>query len=143
MHIHHPETPFYHCVAGKIHPGMKIEVYGKVKHGCHQSFTVELVSGPTIVLHMNPRFGYGGCHELVMNSNIGGCWGHEERHHNPFHHGDHFDLKIKVHESHYDITVNGCHVCHFHHRMSPFTVDGLRIHGDVKIEDIHLHHHHC
>lgn len=69
-----------------------------------RSFTVELVSGPNVVLHINPRFGYGGCHELVMNSSVGGCWGHEERHHNPFHCGDHFEMKIKVHESHYDVS---------------------------------------
>uniref|UniRef100_A0A914VZY0 Galectin n=1 Tax=Plectus sambesii TaxID=2011161 RepID=A0A914VZY0_9BILA len=140
VHIHHPETPFEYNVAGEMHPGKHIEIHGKVKHGEHQQFKVELMSGPNVVFHFDPRFGYGGCHELILNSYLGG-WGEEERHHNPFHPGDHFDLKIKVKEEKYDIHVNGEELCHYHHRQSPHTIDYIRISGDIKIEDFRFHHH--
>uniref|UniRef100_A0A3Q3FAE6 Galectin n=1 Tax=Labrus bergylta TaxID=56723 RepID=A0A3Q3FAE6_9LABR len=53
---------------------------------------VDFIRGSDVVFHLNPRF-----HEqtIVRNSNLGGCWGPEEREGPfPFVHGRRFEVKL-------------------------------------------------
>ncbi|VDK56997.1 unnamed protein product [Cylicostephanus goldi] len=118
----------------QLHPGCNIDVHGEVVHGHHKDFAVELVSGPHIVLHVNFRFHH--THEVVMNSASHGAWGTEIKHKNPLHHNDQFHLHISVHQSHYEISVNGHHLADYTHRFPMESVQGIGLKGDVKVKKV-------
>ncbi|PIO77088.1 galactoside-binding lectin [Teladorsagia circumcincta] len=135
MHnVHSPAVPSAIPIQEKLHVGSKIDVHGKVKHGHHKDFSVELLSGPHIVLHINFRFQHD--HEVVMNSHSGGSWGTEVRHHNPLHHDDQFHLHIEAHQEYFEITVNGQLLAHFPHRFPMESVQALGLKGDVAVERV-------
>ncbi|PIC16142.1 hypothetical protein B9Z55_022847 [Caenorhabditis nigoni] len=116
MHvITSPDVPSAHAIREQLRAGTEIHVTGHVTHHHHKDFSVELLSGPHIVLHVNFRFEHG--HRVAMNTSVNGQWGSEIDHHNPLKHHDHFDLKIHVHEGYYHISVNGEHLADFPHRL--------------------------
>ncbi|KAL6723764.1 hypothetical protein Aduo_018734 [Ancylostoma duodenale] len=137
MHVvQHPPVPSAIPLNEQLRDGCKIDLHGRVEHGHHKNFAVELLSGPHIVLHINFRFHHE--HEVVMNSCSHGSWGPEVRHRNPLHHSDHFHLHIHVRHTHYDIEVNGHHLASFHHRFPVESVQALGLKGDVHVEKINF-----
>ncbi|EPB77885.1 galactoside-binding lectin [Ancylostoma ceylanicum] len=77
MHVvQYPPVPSAIPLNEQLRDGCKIDVHGKVEHGHHKNFAVELLSGPHIVLHINFRFHHE--HEVVMNSCSHGSWGPEK-----------------------------------------------------------------
>ncbi|KAK6032264.1 galactoside-binding lectin [Ostertagia ostertagi] len=122
MHsVHSPTVPSAIPIREKLHVGSKIDVHGKVNHGHHKNFSVELLSGPHIVLHINFRFQHD--HEVV-------------RHHNPLHHDDQFHLHIHAHQDYFEIDVNGQQLAHFPHRFPMESVQALGLKGDVVVERV-------
>ncbi|KAK6058292.1 galactoside-binding lectin [Cooperia oncophora] len=150
MHnVYNPSVPGAIPIRETLHPGCKVDIYGKVQHGHHKNFAVELLSGPHIVLHVNFRFHHS--HEVVMNSYSHGSWGTEARpllisfflfleifikHSNPLHHDDQFHLHIHAHQDHYEIEVNGHFLANFPHRFPMESVQALGLKGDVHVERV-------
>ncbi|KAF8355618.1 lec-8, partial [Pristionchus pacificus] len=114
----------------------RIDVHAHIHHG-YERFTVELLSAHHVVLHVDFRFGYMGETIVVMNSHIHGVWGEEMRVVNPVGHGD-FLLTIRAHHSHYEISVNGIHIAHFHHRLPMECVQALGLAGFGEVRSIHF-----
>ncbi|CAJ0959142.1 unnamed protein product, partial [Mesorhabditis belari] len=136
MHsIHDPHVPFALPLNEPPIPGSVIEVHGKHHH--HDTFVVELLAGPHIPLHLSFRFHHE--HDLVLNAAAHGQWGCEQRVHNPIpKHDHHFTIRIKVHDSHYDVEVDGHHIATFNHRFPYASVQAIGCHGDVHIKHIHF-----
>ncbi|PIC12166.1 hypothetical protein B9Z55_028630 [Caenorhabditis nigoni] len=135
MHvITSPDVPSAHAIREQLRAGTEIHVTGHVTHHHHKDFSVELLSGPHIVLHVNFRFEHG--HRVAMNTSVNGQWGSEIDHHNPLKHHDHFDLKIHVHEGYYHISVNGEHLADFPHRLPYQSVQAVGLKGAVHVDQI-------
>ncbi|CAP23103.1 Protein CBR-LEC-8 [Caenorhabditis briggsae] len=135
MHvITSPDVPSAHAIREQLRAGTEIHVAGHVTHHHHKDFSVELLSGPHIVLHVNFRFEHG--HRVAMNTSVNGQWGSEIDHHNPLKHHDHFDLKIHVHEGYYHISVNGEHLADFPHRLPYQSVQAVGLKGAVHVDQI-------
>ncbi|XP_074786782.1 galectin-5-like [Athene noctua] len=86
-----------------------------------------------VVLHVNPRLRES---VLVCNTRRCGCWGPEERHTAgamPFQRGQPFQLEIRPQIQAFALWVNGRHVCDYHHRLPPTSIDQLEVTGDVTL----------
>lgn len=91
-------------------------------------------NGSNVALHVNARFDEG---KIVINSLEGGEWGKEHRVKNPFHAGDPFDLRIRIHGDRYEILVNQKEVAEFEHRVSLGSVDHIEVKGDIRLDSLH------
>ncbi|KAK6046178.1 galactoside-binding lectin [Cooperia oncophora] len=73
------------------------------------SFTINLhnsaadFSGNDVPLHVSVRFDEG---KIVCNSFAKGEWGKEERKSNPYKKGDDIDIRIRAHDSKFQIFVD-------------------------------------
>ncbi|RCN49912.1 galactoside-binding lectin [Ancylostoma caninum] len=124
MHVvQYPPVPSAIPLNEQLRDGCEIDLHGRVEHGHHKNFAVELLSGPHIVLHINFRFHHE--HEVVMNSCSHGSWGPENK---PRYH-----LTPLI-----QIEVNGHHLASFHHRFPVESVQALGLKGDVRIEKINF-----
>jgi len=141
MHVvNQPAIPFWGHVPEGVHPGTVIHVDGHVPHHSDR-FEINLVSGhdighhSNIALHVNPRI-----HEeyLILNSRRHHNWENEDRHKHihSFHRGSNFSITIHVESEYYRISVNGSHLCNFHHRMPYHEVGMLWIDGCVDVHRI-------
>jgi len=147
-------VPYSGHIPGGIRVGTDVVINGRVNpHATRLS--INLCVGPTYdqdcALHFNPRFDDG---HVVRNHMQGGSWGVEETSGgNPFRRAMGFELHMKVTQHGYKITVNGKHLCDFHHRLPKESVQYIYIEGDVHIYSIrfqggsvptphHPHHHH-
>lgn len=93
-------------------------------------FHIDLIKGPDVVFHFNPRFNE---QTIVRNSNLRGCWGPEEREGGfPFVQGQRFELKILVEDDMFKVAVDGNHLLEYEHRVGGLEeVTLLRVVGDV------------
>ncbi|KAK5857984.1 hypothetical protein PBY51_011188 [Eleginops maclovinus] len=98
-------------------------------------FQVDFFKGSDVVFHFNPRFPE---QTIVRNSNLGGCWGPEERDgHFPFAQGRRFELKILVEEDYFKVAVDGSHLLEYEHRVGGMEeVTLLRVTGDVVLHSV-------
>lgn len=55
---------------------------------------------------------------------------------NPFHPGDLFDLRIRIHADRYEILVNQKEVAEFEHRIPLNLVDHIELKGDIRLDAI-------
>ncbi|PIO77091.1 galactoside-binding lectin [Teladorsagia circumcincta] len=140
MHnVFYPPVPSAIPIREKLRSGCDIDVYGKVNHGSHKNFSIELLSGPHIVLHINFRFQHSD-KQVVMNS-YSGAWGQEAcllvRHDNPLGRDDSFQLHIHCQHNYYEvIELNGTPLANFTHRFPMESVQALGMKGDVTIEKV-------
>lgn len=97
-----------------------------------ERFQVDFLKGPDVVFHFNPRFSE---QTIVRNSNLGGCWGPEEREGPfPFFPGQRFELKILVDEDMFKVAVDGNHLLEYEHRVGGLEeVTLVRIMGDISL----------
>ncbi|KAE9413507.1 hypothetical protein Angca_006979, partial [Angiostrongylus cantonensis] len=119
-----------------LRSGCKIDIHGRVANHQHNNFSIELLSGPHVVLHVDFRFHHE--HVIVMNSASYGNWGTEVRHDNPLHHDDTFYLHIHAHHDHYKIELNGHLLANYTHRFPMEAVQALGLKGDATIERVHF-----
>nr|XP_020478519.1 galectin-5-like [Monopterus albus] len=98
---------------------------------------VDFVKGPDIAFHFNPRFNE---QTVVRNSNLGGCWGPEERDGGfPFVRGQRFELKIRVESHAFKVSVDGNHLLEYKHRVKELEkVTMLHVFRDVFISSVDL-----
>lgn len=89
-----------------------------------------------VALHVNPRF-EGGNRFVVLNSEMDGEWGYEERIDSPeLYPGADFDMSIKMQKCGYDIVINGNYLTTFPFRSNPDDVDFIEIDGDVTLDEV-------
>ncbi|XP_070834627.1 galectin-3 [Chaetodon trifascialis] len=110
-------------------PRLLITIVGEPTPGADR-FQVDFIKGPDIVFHFNPRFNE---QTIVRNSNLGGCWGPEEREGGfPFVQGRRFELKILVEEEMFKVAVDGAHLLEYEHRVGGLEeVTLVRVAGDL------------
>lgn len=117
-----------------IMPQLVITIDGEPVPGADR-FQIDFIKGSDVVFHLNPRF-----HEqtIVRNSNLGGCWGPEEREAMfPFVQGRRFELKILVEEDSFKVAVDGNHLLEYEHRVGGLEeVTLLRVTGDVALYSV-------
>ncbi|KAM8736354.1 galectin-3 [Acanthopagrus latus] len=117
-----------------IMPRLVITIVGEPVPGADR-FHVDFIKGHDVVFHFNPRF-----HEqtIVRNSQLGGCWGPEERDGGfPFCQGRRFELKILVEEDSFKVAVDGSHLLEYEHRVGGLEdVTLLRVVGDVVLHSV-------
>ncbi|KAF6724032.1 Galectin-3 [Oryzias melastigma] len=99
---------------------------------CHFRFQVDFIKGSDVVFHFNPRFNE---QTIVRNSNLGHCWGPEERDGGfPFVQGRTFELKILVEADMFKVAVDGVHLLEYEHRVGGLEdVTLLRVTGDLML----------
>lgn len=112
-----------------IMPQLVITIVGEPVPGADR-FQVDFIKGSDIVFHFNPRFNE---QTIVRNSNLGGCWGPEEREGGfPFVQGRRFELKILVEDDMFKVAVDGTHLLEYEHRVGGLEeVTLLRVVGDI------------
>lgn len=122
-------TPFDLPLHAGIMPQLVITIVGEAIPGADR-FQVDFIKGSDIVFHFNPRFNE---RTIVRNSNLGGCWGPEEREGGfPFVQGQRFELKILVEEDMFKVAVDGTHLLEYEHRVGGLEeVTLLRVMGDI------------
>uniref|UniRef100_A0A914X173 Galectin n=1 Tax=Plectus sambesii TaxID=2011161 RepID=A0A914X173_9BILA len=138
--IRNPCVPLTIPISGGMYSGRSIVIRGTPLHSAEQRFCVDLLTSKgTLPLHINPRFGFGGSWQIILNSSTGGGqWSSEVRHANCLQIGIPFELQICVEQDKYHLTINGNRLCDFHHRELVCNVNALRITGDVAIEYINF-----
>ncbi|KAK6032267.1 galactoside-binding lectin, partial [Ostertagia ostertagi] len=115
MHnVFYPPVPSAIPIREKLRSGCDIDVYGKVNHGSHKNFSIELLSGPHIVLHINFRF---------QRSDK------QVRHDNPLGSDDAFQLRIHCQHNYYEIELNSKPLANFTHRFPMESVQALGMKG--------------
>ncbi|CAO4366496.1 unnamed protein product [Caenorhabditis nigoni] len=135
MHTYdNPSVPTALSIFEPLQDGSTISVRGHVRHGHHNDFSIELLSGPNIVLHLNFRFRRSNI--MAMNSKLDGMWGPEISHRNPLNHSDYFHLTIKVHTDAFHITLNGHHLVDYRHRYPCQSVQAVGLKGDVDVSKV-------
>ncbi|CAD6199418.1 unnamed protein product [Caenorhabditis auriculariae] len=138
MHIiEYPALPFATPIYNLNHDAV-VHVHAEPVPGPTNGFVVEFPSNEGIAFHFNVRMGNCGERTVVFNNFKHGHWKHEERHHNHFHFGQYFHLKISNHHRHFSVHVNGHHLGHFHHRESPHHIHQLAVRGDLRVHKIHF-----
>jgi len=134
-------VPYTSRLLAQIHPGQTLVVHGDVSPSANR-FEINLLNDCTeinpnmgsVPLHVNVRFDEG---KIVLNNLKGGEWGKEERHSNPLKKGEPFDIRIRVHEDKYEVSVNQKHLVDFKHREAVTAVDHLQVMGDVTLKGVH------
>uniref|UniRef100_A0A8C1PT67 Galectin n=1 Tax=Cyprinus carpio TaxID=7962 RepID=A0A8C1PT67_CYPCA len=124
-----PPLPYDLPLHAGIMPCLVITIVGEPVPGGNR-FHVDFVRGHDVVFHFSPHF-----HEntIVRNTQLGGCWGPEERHGGfPFVQGRQFELKILVEADGFKVAVDGVHLLEFEHRTGGMEdVTHLHIEGDL------------
>ncbi|VDO90416.1 unnamed protein product [Heligmosomoides polygyrus] len=104
-----------------------------------RDFSVELLSGPHIVLHVNFRFHHE--HEVVMNSASHGSWGEEVGFRRALTslQFDHMRSLIPEVVNSFQIEVNDQLLAHYKHRFPMESVQALGLKGDFSVEKVEFH----
>ncbi|TSL75313.1 Galectin-4 [Bagarius yarrelli] len=137
--VFNPVIPYSGMIPGGMLSKRTIIIRGMVPYGADR-FGINFLVGASrdIAFHLNPRIREG---VVVRNSQIGGCWGEEERdlNFNPFLEGQYFEISIRCGEEKFKVFANGQHMCHFYHRFQPYNqIDMLQVEGDVQLSYIHF-----
>ncbi|XP_040832560.1 galectin-4 [Ochotona curzoniae] len=134
-----PPVPFKGRLQGGLTARRTIIIKGFVPHHAKR-FTINFKVGSSgdVALHINPRMDEG---TVVRNSLLNGSWGTEERKmgHNPFGHGQYFDLSIRCGTDRFKVYANGQHLFDYAHRYPAFhKVDMIEIQGDVALSYVQI-----
>jgi len=134
-------VPFRSRLIHGLEPGQTLFSHGVVKEGAKE-YELNLLCGNStidktlgqVALHVNARFDEG---KIILNSLEGGEWGKEKRVKNPFHPGDVFDLRIRIHQDRYEVLVNQKEVAEYEHRVPLQLVDHIEVTGDIRLDALH------
>jgi len=138
METNYP-IPYRSKLTEPFEPGQTLIVKGKTAEDSVR-FTVNLhtasadFSGNDVPLHISVRFDEG---KLVFNTFSKGEWGKEERKSNPWKRGDDIDLRIRAHDSKFQIFADQKEVKEYEHRIPLTSITHFSIDGDVFITQIH------
>ncbi|CAP32240.2 Protein CBR-LEC-2 [Caenorhabditis briggsae] len=132
-------VPYRSKLTEPFEPGQTLIVKGKTGEDSIR-FTVNLhtatadFSGNDVPLHISVRFDEG---KLVFNTFAKGEWGKEERKSNPYKKGDDIDIRIRAHDSKFQIFVDQKEVKEYEHRVPLSSITHFTIDGDVLVNYIH------
>lgn len=133
--VYNPLVPFVHMLpGGRLAPGLTVYLSGRPHSEANTfffSFSCGSEEDSDIAFHFSPRLRQK---KLVRNSFQDGKWDTEEHkcHGFPFAPGVHFDMLIRVLDTHFEVAVNGVHYIEFQHRLQPLDrVDHFNVGGDV------------
>lgn len=134
-------VPYTSRLLNQLKAGQTLVVHGRVP-AQPERFEINLLNDCTeinpnvgnVPLHVSVRFDDG---KIVLNSFLGGEWGKEERHSNPFHKGDEFDIRFRLHDDKFEISTNQKHYADFKHRYAFNTIDYLQVKGEVILTGVH------
>jgi len=134
-------VPYTSRMLSPLQAGQTLVIHGRVPPNVKR-FDINLLNDCTeinpnmgnVPLHVSVRFDEG---KVVLNSFLGGEWAKEERHSNPFHKDQEFDLRIRVHDDKYEVSANQKHLADFKHRYAYTSIDYLQVTGDVILTGVH------
>ncbi|ULU04258.1 hypothetical protein L3Y34_017208 [Caenorhabditis briggsae] len=130
--------PYRSKLTERIEPGQTLIIRGKTIDESKR-FNINLhkdspdFSGNDVPLHLSIRFDEG---KIVYNAYTKGAWGKEERAKNPIKKGDNFDIRIRAHDTKFQISINHKEVKNFEHRIPLNSVSHLSIDGDVVLNHV-------
>jgi hypothetical protein len=131
--------PYRSKLTEPFEPGQTLIVRGKTAEDSVR-FTVNLhtasadFSGNDVPLHISIRFDEG---KIVFNTFSKGEWGKEERKSNPWKRGDDIDIRIRAHDSKFQIFADQKEIKEYEHRVPLSSISHFSIDGDVFITHIH------
>ncbi|GAB6033703.1 hypothetical protein CHUAL_000020 [Chamberlinius hualienensis] len=128
------ELPVEISIPGNLQVGSVLAVKGKPLENAERFSVNWYTSDGNVAFHFNPRF--DGDDMVVRNTRIDNSWGEEERDgRTPFKQGEKFKIFVRVHPTHYEVSVNGRHFCNYKHRLENIgDINKIRIKGDVKVK---------
>jgi len=132
------QIPYRSKLTEPFEPGQTLTVKGKTAEDSVR-FTINLhtatadFSGNDVPLHISVRFDEG---KIVFNTFSKGEWGKEERTKNPWKKGDDFDIRIRAHDSKYQIFTDQKEIKEYEHRSPLSSVTHFSIDGDCFITHI-------
>ncbi|XP_063220589.1 32 kDa beta-galactoside-binding lectin-like [Bacillus rossius redtenbacheri] len=114
--------------------GQEVTITGIPSFG-GERFSVDFVSqsfnNQDVAFHLNPRFGAG---VVVRNSQLSGCWGHEERDGGlPLRQGQTFTLNFRSEHDGIRVHINGAFFTLFRHRQAADLISHIVVNGPVSI----------
>lgn len=133
------KIPYRSVLQERFEPGQTLQVKGTASEDAKR-FTISLhnksadFSGNDVPLHISVRFDEG---KVVLNSFHKGEWGKEERKSNPLKKGEHFDIRVRAHDTKFQIIMNGKELKEYEYRLPLQSVDHLSVDGDLALSDIH------
>ncbi|XP_056099957.1 uncharacterized protein LOC130078471 [Rhinichthys klamathensis goyatoka] len=129
-------VPYESPIPGGLKAGKAIFIQGTVPSGS-KSFEVNLKCGKSegddIAFQIRPQFS-SNC--IVLNSQQNGSWGKEEKLELPLKQGSSFDLIIAINSENYQVSLSGCEVGRFQHRISLERVIALSVGGEVSLTNV-------
>uniref|UniRef100_A0A8R1DZK0 Galectin n=1 Tax=Caenorhabditis japonica TaxID=281687 RepID=A0A8R1DZK0_CAEJA len=130
--------PYRSKLTERIEPGQTLIIRGTTIEESKR-FNINLhkdspdFSGNDVPLHLSIRFDEG---KIVYNAYTKGTWGKEERAKNPIKKGEAFDIRIRAHDSKFQVSINHKEVKNFEHRIPLNSVSHLSIDGDVILNHV-------
>jgi hypothetical protein len=97
---------------------------------CHGS------DGPnanTIPLHISIRF---DDNSIVLNSKESNNWGNEMKLPQVFRHGQDMDIRVRVHDSHFEISANHQQLARYDHRINMDRINHMYVEGPLSMHVI-------
>ncbi|XP_002741329.1 galectin-8-like [Saccoglossus kowalevskii] len=136
--ILNPSVPFLGQIPGCMRPGKMVVIQGSVPPDADRfriNFQIGASNKPPadIAFRFAVRVKAG---QIVRNTRTNEKWGEEEQGvpHQPFAHGQNFEIMILADKQEFKVAVNGQHYIVYKHRVRPLKkIDYLAINGDVTI----------
>ncbi|MFH4980287.1 hypothetical protein AB6A40_006996 [Gnathostoma spinigerum] len=131
--------PYRSQLQEKIEPGQTLIVKGTTVDASER-FTINFhsktpdFSGNDVPLHISVRFDEG---KIVMNTFSNGEWGKEEKKGNPFKKGEPFDIRLRAHDDHFQITCDQKEFKDYEYRVPLSSITHISIDGDLYLTDVH------
>uniref|UniRef100_A0A5S6Q6D7 Galectin n=1 Tax=Trichuris muris TaxID=70415 RepID=A0A5S6Q6D7_TRIMR len=117
-----------------IQPGQSLHIRGVLQG---EKFELNMMTGSKdnddMPFHMNFRRKEKTC---VMNSMSGGQWGKEERKKISLKENEPFDLRIRAHDSKFEVFLNQKELCEYDYRQPLTSISFIRINGDVELNHV-------
>ena len=132
-------VPYRSKLAEPFEPGQTLLLKGKANDDAHR-FSINFhsvaadFSGNDVPLHISVRFDEG---KVVLNSFAKGEWGKEERKSNPYKKGEEVDIRVRAHDTKFQIFVDQKELKEYEHRLPLSSITHFSVDGDLSIQKIH------
>ncbi|KFD54272.1 hypothetical protein M514_04814 [Trichuris suis] len=117
-----------------IQPGQSLHIRGVL---LGEKFELNMMTGSKdnddMPFHMSFRRKDKTC---VMNSMSNGQWGKEERKKISLKENEPFDLRIRAHDSKFEVFLNQKELCEYDYRQPLTSISFIRINGDVELNHV-------
>lgn len=138
---HHHQSypiPYRSRLQERIEPGQTLTVKGR-------SFSTADVVGINfyrgsdfengdMIFHIAVRYSQK---KIITNTKEHGQWGKEEIHKNPLKAGEKFDIRIRAHDTNFQVFINNEEFCTYDHRAPLSGIDHFEVKGDCELQHVH------